>query len=503
MKRDDIMSYVLGIDLGTSSLKGILINKDGKVIFEESETYEVVSKQVGYNEQNPEVWIRAFDNVFQKILNEISDDKNKIEGISIAGQMHSLVLIDENGRPLRNSILWNDVRTSKECEEIKNNFGKEVLNVTKNIPLEGFTLPKILWIQNNEPEIWNKVHKILLPKDYLRYYLTGTVETDYSDAAGTLLLDVHSKKWSNKILKKFNIPIEYLPSLVESSEITGYLNNKLMDKFNLNHRIAIIAGGADNACAALGSGVTQKDVGLCSIGTSGVFLAAETENTINYNGVLHFFNHVIPNKYYSMGVTLAAGKSLDWFKNTFAPEQDYDELLSKINDINIGSEGLLFGPYIDGERTPHFDSEIRGSFLGITSQHTLKHFTRSVIEGITFSLKDSLSLHQTKGKKNFTSIISVGGGAKNKAWLQIQADIFNTPVYTLNTEQGPSYGAAMLAAVGCGWYENLEACAKDFIIYKDKYLPNKDNVSRYNESYKNYQKIYDSTKCISREILNN
>lgn len=423
--------------------------------------------------------------------------QNKLEAISISGQMHSLVLVDENDKPLRNAILWNDVRTTEECQTIINAYGDQVLDITKNIPLEGFTLPKILWVQENEPEIWKKVHKILLPKDYLRYYLTNTFEMDYSDAAGTLLLDLQSLEWSEDILKKFNISRDVIPRLVESTEVTGELNEQLSKKFKFSNKVSIVAGGADNACAALGAGVTKNDIGLCSIGTSGVFLAPENESTVSYHGDLHYFNHVILEKYYSMGVTLAAGKSLDWFKDNFAGNMNYEELIAGIDEISIGSEGLTFTPYINGERTPHFDSRIRGSFLGIDSRHTLKHFTRSVIEGITFSLKDSLKLHQSKGSKEFTSIISVGGGAKSNIWLQIQADIFDIPVYTLETEQGPGYGAAMLAAVGCGWYNTLEECAENFISYNDEYLPNEKNVKEYQPVYEIYQQIYEDIKSIS------
>ncbi len=496
-----MMSYVLGVDLGTSSLKGILINKNGGVVSEESESYGVISEQAGYSEQNPQEWINAFNKVILKIIKRMPEVQNKLEAISISGQMHSLVLVDEKGESLRNSILWNDVRTTKECEIIKNSFGEQVLDITKNRPLEGFTLPKILWVQNNEPEIWNKVHKILLPKDYLRYYLTNTFEMDYSDAAGTLLLDLQSLEWSKEILEKFNISKDLMPRLVESTEVTGKLNERLRKKFNFSNKVSIVAGGADNACAALGAGVTKSDVGLSSIGTSGVFLAPEKESTVSYEGDLHFFNHVIPNKYYSMGVTLAAGKSLDWFKHNFAPNTSYEELIADTDEVSIGSEGLIFTPYISGERTPYFDSKIRGSFLGIDSRHMLNHFTRSVLEGITFSLKDSLKLHQSKGSKEFTSIISVGGGAKSSIWLQMQADIFNIPVYTLETEQGPGYGAAMLAAVGGGWYTPLGECAENFIKYKDEYLPIEENVNKYQAVYEIYEQIYGETKNISHKIL--
>lgn len=396
------MGYVLGLDLGTSSLKALLMNKNGEVVANESSNYEVTSEKLGYSEQNPMDWIDACNIVFSNLAKKVEDFQTELEGISFSGQMHSLVLLDDQYNVLRPSILWNDVRTTKQCKEIMEISRLILLDTAKNPALEGFTLPKILWVKENEPDIWAKVKHILLPKDYLRWYLDGNLFTDYSDAAGTLLLDVTHKKWSKELLEIFQIPLDSLPTLVHSFDFTGYLREEIKQKFQFKKNIAVFAGAADNACAAVGSGLNSPDIALVSVGTSGVFLSIESTNFVDYKGKLHFFNHAISNEYYSMGVTLSAGASLNWFKKTFSPSKTFDELLSLVKHVPSGSEGLLFAPYIFGERTPYFDSNIRGSFIGIDSQHRFAHFVRAVIEGITFSLKDSQVLMENQAKKKIS-----------------------------------------------------------------------------------------------------
>lgn len=494
------MSYVLGIDLGTSSLKGVLVDKSGTVIQTISSPYPLIQLKSGYNEQEPYEWTKALEKVIVSFIEHVSDFQENLEGISFSGQMHSLVLTDEENKVLRPAILWNDVRNTDQCQQIMDEYGDELLNITHNIAIEGFTLPKILWVQQNEPLIWERVRNILLPKDYLRYWLTGTKNMDYSDAAGTLLLDMKSKEWSNDIIEKYDIPKYYLPELVNSTDHVGNVTSELSEKFGFINEVKVFAGGADNASSAVASGIVDDKVALASIGTSGVFLSAEKVLHNEYDGKLHFFNHAVTDAFYSMGVTLAAGYSLDWFKNTFAPELDFDVLLDTIKNIPIGSQGLMFSPYIVGERTPHFDSEIRGSFIGIDAKHSLAHFTKAVIEGITFSLRDSKELMESVSNKAFHTIVSVGGGAKNKDWQQIQADIFDTKVVTLAVEEGPGFGAAMIAAVGAGWFNTMADCSNAFIKYSDPVTPNKDNVAKYNDLYPIYHEIYKSTKSISHKL---
>lgn len=496
------MGYVLGIDLGTSSLKGLLVNKKGEIIATASSSYPLEHPQSGYSEQNPDVWIDAADQVILTLKEEVEDFTEELEGISFSGQMHSLVVLNEQKKVLRNAILWNDVRTTNQCERIMADFGEEILSITKNIALEGFTLPKILWIQDNEPELWEEVRHILLPKDYLGYWMTETLHMDYSDAAGTLLLDLNTKKWSQEILDQFNISLELLPQLIESVGQTGLLKEELKQKYGINHDVKIFAGGADNACAAVGAGIVDSGTAMASIGTSGVFLSYEPSAEQDYKGKLHLFHHAKEESYYSMGVTLAAGHSLDWFKSTFSPEKSFDELLADVESVSPGSNGLIFTPYIVGERTPHVDSLVRGSFIGIDTTHKLEHFTRAVLEGITYSLKDSQTIMENETGRQFKKIVSVGGGAKNKEWLQIQADIFNAEITSLTAEQGPGLGAAMLAAMGLNWYESYQDCTDVFVTYNDSVYPKPEAALIYEEYYKVYKDIYASTKEINHRLQN-
>ena len=488
------MGYVLGIDLGTSSLKGLLMNKSGEVVAFAGYDYPLLHPKKGYSEQNPEEWVKACENVFKALSEKVEDFNAELEGIAISGQMHGLVTLDGEENVVRPAILWNDTRTTKQCTEIMEGFGERLITITKNKALEGFTLPKILWMQEEERELWAKVAHIMLPKDYLIFRLTGEFATDYSDAAGTLLLDVAAKKWSDEILAKYNIDGKILPKLYNSIDCVGKIKAEYQKEFGFEKEVKVMGGGADNACAAVGSGIVSNGIGMVSIGTSGVFLSYEDEAHSNYSGRLHLFNHGIPDAYYSMGVTLAAGHSLNWFKETFAPKESFEELLSDIDKIPAGSDGLLFAPYIVGERTPYADSKVRGSFTRIDTTHTRAHFARAVLEGITFSLRDSMELMSELTEKKFDKILSVGGGSKNKDWLQMQADIFDTEIITLTTEQGPGLGAAMMAAVGAGWFEDLKECAKTFVHYKSGISPVKENVLKYNEAYESYKKVYGATK---------
>ncbi|MBF6978548.1 xylulokinase [Aerococcaceae bacterium zg-BR22] len=490
------MSYVLGIDLGTGSLKGLLFNQAGKLITTVSRKYALSQPHPGYSEQNPEDWKAAMFAVLDELKATVSDFAEQLVGISFSGQMHSLVLLDESNQVIRPAILWNDVRTTAQCQEIMTSFGDELLAITKNIALEGFTLPKILWVQQHEPENWSKVRHVLLPKDYLVHTLTDKYSMDYSDAAGTLLFDVANLEWSDAILRQFDIDVDVLPTLYQSAQCVGQVSELIASRYGFSQAVAVMAGGADNACAALGAGIVKRGRGMISIGTSGVFLSSEENGDTNYQGKLHLFNHSAPDLHYSMGVTLAAGNSLDWFKNTFARELSFDTLLAGIGDIPIGSEGLLFTPYISGERTPHNDSEIRGSFTNIDIRHGLSHFARAVLEGITFSLKDAQVIMTESSQREFTELVSVGGGAKNADWLQMQADIFNAEIITLETEQGPGVGAAMLAAIGSGVVSSVEECIEKFVKYDNRYQPIAENVDKYRQVYERYVNVYPALKGI-------
>lgn len=495
------MSYVLGIDLGTSSLKGILMSQEGSVVTTKSANYDIDNPKQGFSEQKPVIWVEALEKVLTEISQEVSDFGTALSGISFSGQMHSLVVLDENNTPIYPAILWNDVRTSKQCQEIMSKMGDRLLEITGNIALEGFTLPKILWLQENEPKVWARVKKIMLPKDYLGLYLTGNIHTEFSDAAGTLLLDIEKHEWSKEIADTFNISMEVLPELVESVGQIGIVTAGIKDKFGIQNEVKVFAGGADNAAAALGVGLIDEEIGLISMGTSGVVSSFESKFT-NYDGKLHFFNHTVPQAYYSMGVTLAAGNSLNWYKETFGPGKGFSELLSDVNTVPVGSSGLLFTPYIVGERTPHFDSKIRGSFIGISATHEQRHFSRAVLEGIQFSLRDSKDIMESAKGKTFKYLISVGGGAQNPDIMQMQADIFNTEIIRLTVEQGPGLGACMIAAFGCGFYPTLEEVTKAFVHYQlETFKPIAKNVAEYEKIYQIWKQVYSATKNLSHQLV--
>ncbi|MCH1624614.1 xylulokinase [Ferdinandcohnia quinoae] len=495
------MKYVIGVDLGTSAVKILLVNQNGEVCKEVSKSYSLISEKSGYSEQNPEDWIEKTTLGLVELVEEFDGDVNNIEGISFSGQMHGLVLVDQDKQVLRNAILWNDTRTTKQCEEIYEVVGKQrLLEITKNPALEGFTLPKILWVKEHEPEIFARSSVFMLPKDYLRYRMTGNIHMDYSDAAGTLLLNVAKRGWSHEILNLFDLSPEFCPPLVESHMFVGNITAEFAQTTGLSETIKVFAGGADNACGAIGSGILSEGKTLCSIGTSGVVLSYEERNDLDFEGKVHYFNHGEENAYYTMGVTLAAGYSLSWFKETFAKLDAFEQLLEDIDEVPVGSNGLLFTPYIVGERTPHADSNIRGSFIGIDAAHERKHFVRAVLEGITFSLNESIEIFRNSGK-TIDSIVSIGGGAKNETWLQMQADIFNAKIERLTSEQGPGMGAAILAAYGCDWFTSLKECADVFIQTSKTYHPIPKNVETYKNIFTIYQQVYTQTKMLNDQLI--
>ncbi|MFV0379453.1 MAG: xylulokinase [Anaerorhabdus sp.] len=492
------MKYVLGIDLGTSSLKGLLIDEYGNIITSKSSSYDLITLQSGYSEQNPQDWCDAFDEVVKGIVSEGIDCED-IVAISFSGQMHSLVTLDKDDKVIRNAILWNDTRVSKECDYIMSNFGDELLKITKNRALEGFTLPKLLWMRENEKDNFEKINTFLLPKDYLAFYTTKVKQMEYSDAAGTLMLDIKNKIWSKEIIDYFKLDSKIFPKLQNSYDLVGRIDEAVALKVGLSKNTLIYSGAADNACAAIGAGIIDDSMAMASIGTSGVFLSYEKDYTKEYNGDLHYFNHA-NGAYYSMGVTLSAGNSLNWFVKEFYDNKNFNEILKNIKNIPLGSDGLMFVPYLMGERSPHFDSKVRASFIGIDQHHTKEYFLRSVLEGITFSLKDCQEIMEKVKAVKFDKIVSVGGAAKNKEWLQMQADIFNAKIVTLKTEEGPALGAAIIAAVGACLFNSFEDCIAKFVKYQDAIIPSLENVKKYRELYEIYQTIYPSIKDTTHSL---
>ncbi|OBZ16267.1 xylulokinase [Bacillus sp. FJAT-27264] len=493
------MRYVIGVDLGTSAVKTVLVNPQGTVVCEYSEAYPLIRPEPGWSEQNPEDWVQGTFSSLRRLMEKSGIDPSAVDGLSFSGQMHGLVLVDATGQVLRPAILWNDTRTTAECRKIEATLGAKLTEIARNRALEGFTLPKLLWVQSHEPEVLSQASLFLLPKDYVRYRLTGNYAMDYSDAAGTLLLDVGAKEWSADIAGAFGLPLSLCPELVESFDLTGTLLPESAAASGLLPSTKVFAGGADNACGALGAGILGEGKTMCSIGTSGVVLSYESNKDLNLDGKVHFFNHGEKDAYYIMGVTLAAGHSLTWFKETFAADLSFDELLQGVASIPAGSGGLLFTPYLVGERTPHPDATIRGSFIGMDSGHRLDHFTRAVLEGITFSLRESIEIVRESGKV-ITEVIAIGGGAKNETWLQMQADIFGANIVRLESEQGPAMGAAMLAAYGSGWFASLGECADAFIRRAEVYTPQPQQVEAYNGLFGLYQEVYGQTRELNRSL---
>lgn len=493
------MNYVIGIDLGTSAVKALLVGQDGAVAAEASREYPLYHERSGWSEQDPEDWVRATIEVLKELGEKTAAAGGRIDGISFSGQMHGLVLLDGNRKPLRRAILWNDTRTTEQCRAIERTLGQSLLSLTRNPALEGFTLPKLLWVREHEPELYDKAESFLLPKDYVRYRLTGAAHMDLSDAAGTLMLDVAACEWSREVLAAFGIPDSFCPPLVESVAETGTLSDAAARETGLPASTRMFAGGADNACGAIGAGILKPGLTLCSIGTSGVVLTHEPDASADYEGKVHFFNHGKPGAYYAMGVTLAAGYSLSWFRNTFAAGEPYERLLAGVGDVAPGTGGLLYTPYLVGERTPHADAVIRASFVGMDGSHTRTHFARAVLEGITLSLNESVDVFRKAGK-SVTKVVSIGGGAKNPDWLQMQADVFDAEVVRLESEQGPGLGAAMLAATGAGWYDSLEACADAFVKHAATYVPDAARASRYAELFGVYRDVYAATKPLNEAL---
>ena len=476
------------------------MDRNGKIAAEATRSYPLFHDRPSWSEQKPEDWVTATIEAMNEVASAQGIDAASIEGISFSGQMHGLVLLNNNGEVVRPAILWNDTRTTEQCREIEKVLGDTLLSVTRNPALEGFTLPKILWVRQHEKELFDQATIFVLPKDYVRYRLTGELHMDYSDAAGTLMLDVANKAWSTEVLKAFDLPESFCPPLVESHGMVGTLLPKIASQTGLSANTKVFAGGADNACGAIGAGILSEGLTLSSIGTSGVILSYENDKSKDFGGKVHFFNHGKEDSFYAMGVTLAAGYSLSWFKKTFAPNESFNEMLAGIENVKPGSNGLLFTPYLVGERTPHADPNIRASFIGVDGTHERIHFARAVMEGITFSLNESVDMFRQAGK-TVDKVVSIGGGAQNPVWLQMQADIFNAAVVSLENEQGPGLGAAMLAAYGCGWFESLEACADQFVKHADSYEPNPEAVATYESLFRVYQQVYAQTKAMNDQLV--
>ncbi|MBE3127898.1 MAG: xylulokinase [Candidatus Atribacteria bacterium] len=488
--------------MGTSGVKALLISPEGKIISSKTESYPLATPHSGWAEQSPRDWWEATVKVIKETLSHNPIDSKQIKGISLSGQMHSSVFLDEKMEVIRPAILWSDTRTSEQCKEIYAIAGglDQLIHYVSNPALEGFTAPKILWLKENEPENYKKVKYILLPKDYIRYKLTNERFTEVSDAAGTLLFDVIKKRWSTGLLEKLEINQDLLPPVLNSFDLAGRITKNIAEQTGLKFGTQVVAGGADNACGAVGSGITEEGRVMVSIGSSGVVLAQINHPQADQEGRIHLFNHVCPDSWYMMGVTLSAGMAYEWLeKKLFNHRLSYTKLDQLAEEIEPGSEGLIFLPYLYGERTPHNDANARGVYFGISGKHDQRHFIRSVLEGVTFALKDSLELIKNKGVK-IKEIRATGGGAKSRIWQQILADILGEEINLLNAEEGPAFGAALIAGVGIGVYSSFAEAVNRIIKVKKTIVPRIQNNEIYNQYYQLYKKLYYSLKENFKEL---
>lgn len=496
--------YFIGIDVGTSGTKTILIDSKGKILASATFEYPLYQPQIGWAEQNPEDWWEASVKGIKAVLEKSKVDPKEVKAVGLTGQMHGLVMLDKNCNVIRPSIIWCDQRTAKECDEITEKVGKErLVEITANPALTGFTASKILWVRNNEPQNYEKVYKILLPKDYIRFKLTGEFATDVSDASGMQLLDVKNRCWSDEVLEKLEIDKGLLGKVYESPEVTGKVSRQASELTGLCEGTLVVAGGGDQAAGAVGNGIVKTGVISSTIGSSGVVFAHLDEFKIDPQGRVHTFCHAVPGKWHVMGVTQGAGLSLKWFRDNFAHiEKAAFEFIDKDPYIlmdqeaelaNPGADGLVFLPYLMGERTPILDPYAKGIFFGITAKHTRREFIRAVMEGVVFSLKNCLDILYEMGIEVKEVRVS-GGGAKSKLWRQMQADIFEMDVWTLNSKEGPAFGAAILAAVGAGEYQKVEEACDTMIQKVDSCSPNEKLFEIYRKTYKLYNSIYPRVK---------
>jgi xylulokinase len=498
------MEYVIGVDLGTSGTKTVLFSTDGQPIASKTIEYPLYQPQNGWAEQAPEDWWHAACGSMKEVISKSGINPKDIKGIGISGQMHGLVMLDKAGNVLRRSIIWCDQRTAAECDEITNKVGaSRLIELTANPALTGFTASKILWVRNNEPEIYEKCAHILLPKDYVRYMLTGEFATEVSDASGMQLLDVPNRCWSDEVLSKLGIDKSLLAKVYESPEITGKVTAQASELCGVPAGTPVVGGAGDNAAAAVGTGTVQDGIAFTTLGTSGVVFAHTDKLSIDPKGRVHTFCCAVPGAWHVMGVTQAAGLSLKWFRDNFCDaemaaakgmKKDPYYLMDKqAENIPIGAERLLYLPYLMGERTPHLDPNCRGAFIGLSAMHTRQHMLRAVMEGVVYSQRDSVEVLRGMGVK-INDMLACGGGGTSPLWRQMLADVYGCPVKTVVSKEGPALGVAILASVGTGIYKSVQEACKEVIKTNPAQNPIAANSAEYEKFYKMYTELYPALK---------
>ena len=497
------MAYLIGVDLGTSGTKTVLFAEDGTVAASCTIEYPLYQPQNGWAEQDPLDWWNAVCGTTKAVVAKAGISASEIKGVGLSGQMHGLVMLDKSGNVLRKSIIWCDQRTAKECEEITQKVGAgNLIKITANPALTGFTASKIMWVKNNEPEIYEKCAHILLPKDFIRYKLTGEFATEVSDASGLQLLDVPNRKWSDQVLDALQIDKSLLGKVYESPEITGKVTKAASDLTGLAEGTAVVGGAGDNAAAAVGTGTVQDGRAFTTIGTSGVVFAHTSKLSIDPKGRVHTFCCAVPGAWHVMGVTQGAGLSLKWFRDNFCHEEmiaaagmkkdPYFLMDKQAEQIPIGSDRLLYLPYLMGERTPHLDPNCRGVFFGLSAMHTRQHLLRAVMEGVTFSQRDSVEVLREMGV-SINEMLACGGGS-SPLWRQMLADVYDCPVKTVVSKEGPALGVAILAGAGTGVYSSVQDGCAAVIKTNPPQNPISQNSAEYEKFYNIYRALYPALK---------
>lgn len=504
------MNYLIGIDIGTSGTKAVLFDENGCPVSSHTEEYPLYQPRNGWAEQNAEDWAKASLYCLKAVMEKSGVKAADVKGIGLSGQMHGLVMLDRDNRPLRKSIIWCDQRTQKECDIITERTGKKrLIEITANPALTGFTASKILWVKNNEPEIFEKCRHILLPKDYVRLVLTDSYATEVSDASGMQLLDVPKRKWSGEMLEVLGIDRSMLADVFESYEISGYINKETAAYTGLAEGTPVCGGAGDQAAAAIGNGIVKEGILSDTLGTSGVVFAHTDKPLIDSKGRVHTFCHAVPGAWHIMGVTQAAGLSLRWFRDNFCGEElaqaaeqgldVYDIMMQKIENLPAGSGKLLYLPYLMGERTPHLSSEARGVFFGLSAIHNKYDMLRAVIEGINFSQRDCYEIIKEQGIKA-EEIRAGGGGSRSPVWRKMLADCLGAEITTVNSSEGGALGVAVLAGVGTGIYRSVQEACEKIIKVKTSVSPDKGNYKKYTDLYGIYKNLYSSLETNYSEL---
>ncbi len=485
----------LGIDVSTTGAKALLIDERGRVAASATTALTLQTPKPLWSEQDPHEWWTGTAASIRKALSIAGAKGGDVAAVGLTGQMHGLVLLDGRRRVLRPAILWNDQRTGAECAEIERRVGRsQLVREVGNVALTGFTAPKILWVRNHEPEVYAKAKLVLLPKDYVRLRLTGEAAMDKADGSGTILFELKARTWSRLVLERLEIPAEWLPPTFEGPEVTGNVTPEAAAETGLSAGTPVMAGGGDQSAGAVGAGAVRPGVVSLTLGTSGVVFATTDAPLVEPEGRLHAFCHAVPGRWHFMGVTLAAAGSLQWYHDTLTPHESFDDIVAEAEDAPPGSEGLLFMPYLSGERTPYPDPLARGSFVGLTVRHRRAHLTRAVLEGVAFSMKDCFSLLQGAGLGAVDEVRIAGGGAKGPLWRRIVASTLGLPMVTVNSTEGAAYGAALLGGVGGGAWPSVEAACDATIAVTGRDVPAPEWSKAYEALYPRYREVYGALK---------